>query len=235
MELKTVRSEKILRIYPSGPIDSLSAPELLGFLQSRVSAGDHRFLFVCDSIPYIEEDGIYLLLELKRTLEKQGGCLAYCGWNEESHLILGLFGLDKQLPIFRTPEEAEVWLSAIHIEDNRTGLLVGLNQTLRQEKPLKFYSSGSSSEGRAGVAKSEWIPEVRTLPVGSEEFSSGKKLEGNLARMRKDFTQEKILYCGACSSRLRIRLVGRYKCPSCGIQFDVNRMGGVRYLEKLLQ
>ncbi|WP_078124796.1 STAS domain-containing protein [Leptospira alexanderi] len=45
---------------------------------------------------------------------------------------------------------------------------------------------------------------------------------------------KRIIYCGACSSRIRVSKPGRYQCPACQIQFDLNTMDGVRYLEKLI-
>ncbi|MCG6193100.1 STAS domain-containing protein [Leptospira sp. FAT2] len=82
--------------------------------------------------------------------------------------------------------------------------------------------SGASSESNAGAVRSE----------GADVYSAKSALEKAI-RTEKNFPK-RIIYCGACSSRIRVSKPGRYQCPACQIQFDLNAMGGVRYLEKLL-
>ncbi|EMJ93201.1 STAS domain-containing protein [Leptospira alstonii] len=66
----------------------------------------------------------------------------------------------------------------------------------------------------------------------SDQYSAKSALEKAI-RTERNFPK-RIIYCGACSSRIRISKPGRYQCPACQIQFDLNAMDGVRYLEKLL-
>ncbi|EQA47298.1 STAS domain protein [Leptospira broomii serovar Hurstbridge str. 5399] len=255
MELKTSRFHKILRIVPKGTLDSHSSPDLIRFLKSRWEEGDRLFLMICDSIQYLEEEGIWSLSELHSFLQKNGGNIAFVGWNEECKLVLGLFGLSTSLPIFSTERDAEEWLSSLKIEDLRSKHNASEDSiaSLRQTKPLQFYSAPSESNFEKND-ESVHIPEIRTIPVADagktsviedsptrnrdsiskkDEFGSELKLEQSLEKL-KGSASDKILYCESCHSRLRIRLSGRYKCPACGIEFDVNRLGGVRYLERLV-
>lgn len=210
---------------------------------------------ICDSIHYLEEEGIGSLSELNSFLQKNGGNIAFVGWNEECKLVLGLFGLTTSLRIFPAERDAEEWLSSLKIEDLRSKQNTSEHSiaSLRQTKPLQFYSAPNESipEERD---ESVHIPEIRTIPVADagraqtaatsstrsresiskkDEFASELKLEQSLEKL-KGSVSDKILYCESCHSRLRIRLSGRYKCPACGIEFDVNRLGGVRYLERLV-
>ncbi|TGK17333.1 anti-sigma factor antagonist [Leptospira fluminis] len=244
MELKTSRIRNILRISPVGVLDSHSSPDFLRFLKSRWEEGERLFLVVCDSIPYLEEEGISCLSELKSFLKENGGQVAFSNWNEECKLILGLFGMNSSLQSFSEEKSGVEWLSSLKIEDRRSTRKKASLSELRQTKPFQFYSSPQSVS-----PEEKTFPEIRSLPTVEEEFSKNVAPEEPKKRQEEDFpaeskleqsverirsTQERILYCESCHSRLRIRLPGRYKCPSCGIQFDLNRMGGVRYLERLL-
>ncbi|EPG76091.1 STAS domain protein [Leptospira fainei serovar Hurstbridge str. BUT 6] len=255
MELKTSRFQKILRIVPKGTLDSHSSPDLIRFLKSRWEEGERLFLMICDSVQYLEEEGISSLSELQSYLQKNGGNIAFIGWNEECKLVLGLFGLATSLPIFPTERAAEEWLSSLKIEDLRSKRSVSEDSfaSLRQTKPLQFYSAPIESV-LAKNDEAEHIPEIRTIPIAEtgkteamadspgrsresisrkDDFASEEKLEQSLEKIKGSIS-DKILYCESCHSRLRIRLSGRYKCPACGIEFDVNRLGGVRYLERLV-
>ncbi|EMO61317.1 STAS domain protein [Leptospira borgpetersenii serovar Pomona str. 200901868] len=67
----------------------------------------------------------------------------------------------------------------------------------------------------------------------SSEVYSAKSVLEKAIQNERNFPK-RIIYCGACSSRIRVSKPGRYQCPACRIQFDLNTMDGVRYLEKLI-
>ncbi|EMM70594.1 STAS domain-containing protein [Leptospira weilii] len=67
----------------------------------------------------------------------------------------------------------------------------------------------------------------------SSEVYSVKSVFEKAIQTERNFPK-RIIYCGACSSRIRVSKPGRYRCPACQIQFDLNTMDGVRYLEKLI-
>ncbi|TGL61612.1 STAS domain-containing protein [Leptospira sarikeiensis] len=236
MEIHTTKLGTILKITPKGVLDSYSAFDLVRFVKTRWEDGERLVLVNSHLIEYIEEDGISALVELKNFFEKFGGNIAFSEWNEESHLVLGLFGLNKTANFFDKEKDAEVWLSSLKIEDRRTRSenLESIS-SLRQTKPIQFYSSSKSSLSKSDV----YVPEISTVPIpGQETVSSPKKeevktsLEHSLEHLKQ--AQERILYCESCKVRLRIKTLGRHQCPNCGIQFDVSRTGGIRYLEKLL-
>ncbi|TGK00784.1 STAS domain protein [Leptospira semungkisensis] len=239
MEIRTTKKGKILKVVPKGILDSYSAFDLVRFIKSRWEEGDRLVLVVSSSIEYLEEDGISSLLELKSFFEKHGGSIAFSDWNEESSLVLGLFGLKQASNFFVHEKEAEIWLSSLKIEDRRTKPEPGYDSisSLRQTRPVQFYSSGKQSQS----APLEFIPELSTVPIQGGELvkenpspsSIAKNLDHSVEQARAA-AQERILYCESCRSRLRIKSLGRHQCPNCGIQFDVSRTGGVRYLEKLL-
>ncbi len=239
MEIHTSKLGPILKVVPKGILDSYSSFDLVRFIKSRWEEGDRLFLLVSKGIEYLEEEGISALTELRNFFEKQGGHIAFSNWNEENSLVLSLFGLNKTIHFFVSEKEAEIWLSSLKIEDRRTksetyhGDISGLRQT----KPVQFYSGTSSPISKTD----DYIPELSTIPIPGAEIKSESKrehsisenLEKSLEQTRTVF-QEKILFCESCHSRLRIKSIGRHQCPDCGIQFDVSRTGGVRYLEKLL-
>ncbi|TGK05387.1 STAS domain protein [Leptospira langatensis] len=241
MEIRTSKQGKILKVVPKGILDSYSAFDLVRFIKSRWEEGDRLVLVVSSSIEYLEEDGISSLLELMNFFEKHGGNIAFSDWNEESSLVLGLFGLSRSAHFFSHEKEAEVWLSSLKIEDRRSRPEQGYDSisSLRQTRPVQFYSAGKQTSS----APLEFIPELSTVPIhgsGSESAkedpapsSVAKRLDQSLEQARAS-AQERILYCESCRARLRIKSLGRHQCPNCGIQFDVSRTGGVRYLEKLL-
>ncbi|TGN02166.1 STAS domain-containing protein [Leptospira dzoumogneensis] len=233
MEIHTTKLGHILKVTPKGVLDSYSAFDLVRFIKTRWEEGERLVLVNSSLIEYIEEDGISALVELKNFFEKFGGNIAYSDWNEEGLLVLGLFGLNKSPNLFAHEKEAEVWLSSLKIEDRRTLSEKSESiSSLRQTKPIQFYSSPSSSLSKSDV----YVPEISTVPIPGQEPAEktqiGKDLDHTLEQARS--FQERILYCESCRARLRIKTLGRHQCPNCGIQFDVSRTGGVRYLEKLL-
>lgn len=233
MEIHTTKLGHILKVTPKGVLDSYSAFDLVRFIKTRWEEGERLVLVNSRFVEYIEEDGISALVELKNFFEKFGGNIAFSDWNEEGLLILGLFGLNKSQNFFAHEKEAEVWLSSLKIEDRRTISEKSENiSSLRQTKPIQFYSSPSSSLTKSDV----YVPEISTVPIPGQEPTEktkiGKDLDHSLEQARN--MQERVLYCESCRARLRIKSLGRHQCPNCGIQFDVSRTGGVRYLEKLL-
>ncbi|MGJ4746638.1 STAS domain-containing protein [Leptospira sp. SA-E8] len=233
MEIHTTKLGHILKVTPKGVLDSYSAFDLVRFIKTRWEEGERLVLVNSRFVEYIEEDGISALVELKNFFEKFGGNIAFSDWNEEGLLVLGLFGLNKSPNFFAHEKDAEVWLSSLKIEDRRTRSEKSESiSSLRQTKPIQFYSSPSSSLSKSDV----YVPEISTVPMPGQEPAEkskiGKDLDHSLEQARN--IQERILYCESCRARLRIKTLGRHQCPNCGIQFDVSRTGGVRYLEKLL-
>ncbi|AOP33771.1 anti-anti-sigma factor [Leptospira tipperaryensis] len=115
--------------------------------------------------------------------------------------------------------------------------------------PVSNLETGSSEHGLSSQSQrleaflqeegthssSSPIPSKKQESVSSSEslsYSAKAALEKAI-QTEKSFPK-RIIYCGACSSRIRVSKPGRYQCPACQIQFDLNAMGGVRYLEKLL-
>ncbi|PJZ29810.1 STAS domain-containing protein [Leptospira kmetyi] len=99
-----------------------------------------------------------------------------------------------------------------------------------------FLNEGKEEEESSAHEKasgaSETAPSNAGLAPHSQEYSAKKNLDKAILA-EKNFPK-RMIYCGACSSRIRVSKPGRYQCPNCQIQFDLNAMGGVRYLEKLL-
>ncbi|PJZ58231.1 STAS domain-containing protein [Leptospira barantonii] len=94
----------------------------------------------------------------------------------------------------------------------------------------KEEEESASSKGGSNAA--ETSSSVEDSDSHSQEYSAKKNLDKAILA-EKNFPK-RMIYCGACSSRIRVSKPGRYQCPNCQIQFDLNAMGGVRYLEKLL-
>ncbi|AVV51258.1 STAS domain-containing protein [Leptospira santarosai] len=105
-------------------------------------------------------------------------------------------------------------------------LQVFLNEEKKPSVPQEEVAVVSESS-----SLSSDVPSA-TKSFVSESYSAKSVLEKAI-RAERDFPKRTI-YCGACSSRIRVSKPGRYRCPACQIQFDLNAMDGVRYLEKLL-
>ncbi|EMM94823.1 STAS domain protein [Leptospira interrogans serovar Zanoni str. LT2156] len=104
--------------------------------------------------------------------------------------------------------------------------------SLKSSSKTETETSSSSSESSTQLEESS---DIKINPISnptSPEYSAKSVLEKAI-QTEKSFPK-KIIYCGACSSRIRVSKPGRYQCPACQIQFDLNSMDGVRYLEKLL-
>ncbi len=102
------------------------------------------------------------------------------------------------------------------------------SQSQRREALLEEEETHSSSKPSLSKEQESSTPEESA----SSSYSAKVALEEAI-QIEKRFPK-RIIYCGACSSRIRVSKPGRYQCPACQIQFDLNAMGGVRYLEKLL-
>ncbi|TGL80313.1 STAS domain-containing protein [Leptospira yasudae] len=145
------------------------------------------------------------------------------------------------IPEIRTVPETEGASDSGSAAESAKPTLAGTSGLASQSKRLQAFlneekeeatssdESGSmpknavtSFESSAGAERKE----------GADVYSAKSALEKAI-RTEKNFPK-RIIYCGACSSRIRVSKPGRYQCPACQIQFDLNTMGGVRYLEKLL-
>ncbi|MBM9578561.1 STAS domain-containing protein [Leptospira sp. 201903070] len=97
--------------------------------------------------------------------------------------------------------------------------------------PSQKEETSLREEGIHSSFTSSKMPTASSLTEPSSY--SAKSILEKAIQTEKSFPK-RIIYCGACSSRIRVSKPGRYQCPACQIQFDLNAMGGVRYLEKLL-
>ncbi|PJZ55268.1 STAS domain-containing protein [Leptospira adleri] len=106
----------------------------------------------------------------------------------------------------------------------------GLSSQSRRLEAFLQEEGTSSSMISSGVSKTE---ESSSSSETSTASYAAKSILDQAIQDEKRFPK-RMIYCGACSSRIRVSKPGRYQCPACQIQFDLNAMGGVRYLEKLL-
>ncbi|EMK06684.1 STAS domain protein [Leptospira kirschneri] len=144
---------------------------------------------------------------------------------------IGSFGLASQsqrLQAFLNEEEASQKEKELYKVD--TSSLKSSSKIEEKTSSLKSDSSSSSSSSSSQLEEDIKIKSI--LNPTSQEYSAKSALEKAI-QTEKNFPK-KIIYCGACSSRIRVSKPGRYQCPACQIQFDLNSMDGVRYLEKLL-
>lgn len=116
-----------------------------------------------------------------------------------------------------------------------TQLTPGLSS---QSQRLRAFLNEGKEEGESQTSENAAVSAVEAgssaggLRAASQEYSAKNNLDKAILA-EKNFPK-RMIYCGACSSRIRVSKPGRYQCPNCQIQFDLNAMGGVRYLEKLL-
>ncbi|TGM96600.1 STAS domain-containing protein [Leptospira yasudae] len=131
------------------------------------------------------------------------------------------------IPEIQTVPETEGTSDSGSAAESAKPTLAGTSSLASQSERLQAFlneekEETTSSESSAGAERKE----------GADVYSAKSALEKAI-RTEKNFPK-RIIYCGACSSRIRVSKPGRYQCPACQIQFDLNTMGGVRYLEKLL-
>ncbi|TGK33184.1 anti-sigma factor antagonist [Leptospira gomenensis] len=113
----------------------------------------------------------------------------------------------------------------------------------------KFSTGATSSENSAkesllgseivSVAEvSSLSPEgilAKSERMSGEGYSAKSVLEKAIHEIHEEKNfPKRVIHCEACGTRVRVSKPGRYLCPACRIEFDLNAMGGVRYLEKLL-
>ncbi|XDD51606.1 STAS domain-containing protein [Leptospira sp. WS92.C1] len=95
----------------------------------------------------------------------------------------------------------------------------------------------NQSEGEVLLQEERSLSDVsiseKIGPAKSDSDYSAKDVLETAIQAEKIYPK-RIIYCGSCNTRVRVSKPGRYQCPACQIQFDLNTMGGVRYLEKLL-
>lgn len=139
---------------------------------------------------------------------------------------IGSFGLASQsqrLQAFLNEEEASQKEKELYKVDT---------SSLKSSSKIEEKTSSLKSDSSSSSQLEEDIKIKSILNPTSQEYSAKSALEKAI-QTEKNFPK-KIIYCGACSSRIRVSKPGRYQCPACQIQFDLNSMDGVRYLEKLL-
>ncbi|MBM9502042.1 STAS domain-containing protein [Leptospira sp. 201903071] len=129
------------------------------------------------------------------------------------------------IPEIQTVPELEVSSSEIPETEPKEVLTSG--STKQDPSQAVAHSSSKPSPILSKTEESNVVSESLSSPY------SAKSALDKAIETEKRFPK-RIIYCGACSSRIRVSKPGRYQCPACQIQFDLNAMGGVRYLEKLL-
>ncbi|EQA72904.1 STAS domain-containing protein [Leptospira noguchii] len=139
---------------------------------------------------------------------------------------IGTFGLASQ------SQRLQAFLNEEDISQKEKEFYTVDNSFSKSSSKIETETSSLKSEPSSQLEETSDI-EIKSISNQTSQEYSAKSVLEKAIQAEKSFPK-KTIYCGACSSRIRVSKPGRYQCPVCQIQFDLNSMDGVRYLEKLL-
>ncbi|EMM98580.1 STAS domain-containing protein [Leptospira noguchii] len=146
--------------------------------------------------------------------------------SESKSEAIGTFGLASQ------SQRLQAFLNEEDVSQKEKEFYTVDNSSSKSSSKIETETSSLKSEPSSQLEETSDI-EIKSISNQTSQEYSAKSVLEKAIQTEKSFPK-KIIYCGACSSRIRVSKPGRYQCPVCQIQFDLNSMDGVRYLEKLI-
>lgn len=116
------RREEIVFVNLKGGLDSEHAIDFYDFIFEEIGKGYRKFIIDCTNLDFISSSGISIVLRLRNKLSEKKCILIYSTLNEEISTLFHFFGLDKNLYLAKTNEEAIKLAEGSYYEEERPSL-----------------------------------------------------------------------------------------------------------------
>ena len=107
IDIKWERKDGVLIAVPSGPIDSISAPQLHSTLESGIDPEEHHALILdCEQVSFISSAGIRIFLIFAREFKASGKQFGVCALSDPIRKVMALGRFDQLVAVYDSQKEA---------------------------------------------------------------------------------------------------------------------------------
>jgi anti-anti-sigma factor len=186
------------------PIDSSNAEELKSRIEELVSNGFTAVIVDLSHAGYVAAKGLSVIGYINKKMRGAQGLLVLTGLNREISAVFSLLGFLNDCTIASTMDDAREMIS------RSSGGSFSSSQTVLFGK----RDAQTVNENIAPVLQEEKPP---VQVAGETAVQEGESL----------FPQPLIVECEECCSFVRVHSSGQFMCPSCHVEFHVERDGTV--------
>ena len=188
----------------NSPVESSNAEELKNKIDELVSKGITAVIVDLSHAEYVADKGLSVIGYINKKMRGAQGLLVLTGLNREVSSVFSLLGFSSDCTIAATMDDAREMISR-----SSGGSFASSPAVLLGKKdPLP------SNETIAPVLQLEKPP---VQVAGETVVQEGEAL----------FPQPLIVECEECCSFVRVHSSGQFMCPSCHVEFHVERDGTV--------
>ncbi len=200
-----------------GPLNSETSPDFEEYINRLVDKKIFYILLDAAKLEFISSDGIGLTLFIQKKLSKNNGYFVIYNLPDEIYSLFKLLGFDKIFTIALTR------IDAMQIMDRQIEM---------RGSPEKAAEEGLQphSGNEAAVKDGNDTDDGAMGFYSSGIINSGAEMHPAEINRDRDEFDPVIVECINCSSLIRVKKSGEYICPSCKVEFTVDREKSVRFL-----
>ena len=94
-----------VKVFISGKMDAVTAPDFESSLSGMIAEGDLRFLVDFSGLEYISSAGLRAILVVAKELREKEGEMIFVGLQSHVQEVFKISGFDEIFRIFRTEDE----------------------------------------------------------------------------------------------------------------------------------
>ena len=185
------------------PIEGDYAAEIKRTADLLLSKGVTSMILDLSDAGHVASNGLSVIVSLNKRMKGTQGQFILAGMNRETMAVFSLLGFSHDCVCVQTAEAAHEMVEKV------SGGAFAHAQT--EKPPVTEEPSPVSEE-----AKAELQTEPAQVP-GEPTLQEGETV----------FAQPLIVECEECSSFVRVHSSGQFMCPSCHVEFHVERDGTV--------
>jgi len=106
MDITTTKHDTAAILSVRGRIDTITAGEFEGAINSRINNGERRIILDLSGLAYISSGGLRVLLATAKKLHNEGDRLVLCGLSVEVQKVMNLAGFTAIFSIYATVSDA---------------------------------------------------------------------------------------------------------------------------------
>jgi anti-sigma B factor antagonist len=184
---------KVIIIEIKGALNSETSADFEEYINQLLAKKKLFLIIDAEGLKFISSAGFGVILYIQKKLMATKGFFIVCNISEEIFVLYKLLGFDKIIKIAGNKEEA---LSII-------------------SKQISLIGSDSADKPVVNVKAHD------SMPIDSKMEQSSLKENISETAEDKSFDHPIILECAECRGMIRVKQSGKYICPDCKTEFQV--------------
>ena len=184
------------------PIEGENAMELMQKADELVAKGVMTMVLDLTRVGHVASNGLSMIGSLNKKMKSVQGQMILAGMNREILSVFGLLGFSRDC----------ICAPSLDIAYNMAAKFSG--------------GALAAAKAESSAAKSESVSEEKPQQTRDEEKAMVPE-ETSVQEGETLFSRPLIVECEECSSFVRVHSSGQFMCPSCHVEFHVERDGTV--------